>query len=83
MWGLVEVGLRGRGGWKQGRWGMEEVGSTGGGEKGRWGEWEEGRRVGGKGSRWEVGDLRVGVGDGKGRSGESFGGGRCWGGGGG
>ena len=45
---------------------MEEVRSTGGGKR----------------SRWEVGDLRVGVRDGKGRGGERLGGGRWWGGGG-
>ena len=39
-----------------------------------------GRGVGGKRSRWEVGDLRVGVGDGKGRGGERFGGGEVVGG---
>ena len=54
------------GGGKWGRWGMEKVRSTGGGKR----------------SRWEVGDLRVGVRDGKGRGGERLGGGRWWGGGG-
>ena len=55
------MGFGGGGAWgkggKWGRWGMEKVRSTGGGKR----------------SRWEVGDLRVGVGDGKGRGGERWG----------
>ena len=70
VWGRRGVGFGGGGAWgkggKWGRWGMEKVRSTGGGKR----------------SRWEVGDLRVGVRDGKGRGGERLGGGRWWGGGG-